>query len=426
MTLSRHSTQEFAAPPGEVLLIDDSIVSLEAVAGFLEDMGWNVRAAQSGGEALAQLETIRPEVVIADLNMPDMTGIEVFRRIHDDDPTLPVIILSGEDALASVLESMHAGVFDFVPKADHVRMLPAALARAIAHCRVLRENQRLSDDLLRVNQGLEQRVREQTAIIEAKVRRESALEREAALASLRKELEIAAQLQTFLQPRDLLAPGLEIAAGMANASEVSGDYYDIRPTHDGCWIGIGDVAGHGLNAGLVMLMIQSGLGALIMDTPHGLPHDVLLPLNRMLHDNLRSRMGRDDHATLTLCRFFCDGRLTFSGAHEDILVCGSNGCRFEPTPGTWLGIQADISRGLHKGVLQLCAGDLVVLFTDGVPEARRDHESFGLQRLAAAVEARRHLPVAQIERELMQATLEFGGTPPRDDTTIIVMRYRGS
>jgi serine phosphatase RsbU (regulator of sigma subunit)/CheY-like chemotaxis protein len=424
MTLARHSTQEFAAPPGEVLLIDDSIVSLDAVAGFLEDMGWNVHTAQNGADALAQMETLRPEVVIADLNMPDMSGIEVFRRIHHDDPTLPVIILSGTDALASVLESMHAGVFDFVPKADHVRMLPAALARAIAHCRVLRDNMRLSDDLLRINQGLEQRVRDQTAIIEAKVRRESALEREAALASLRKELEIAAHLQSFLQPRDLLAPGLEIAAGMANASEVSGDYYDIRPTLDGCWIGIGDVAGHGLNAGLVMLMIQSGLGALIMDTPNGLPHDVLPPLNRMLHDNLRSRMGRDDHATLTLCRFFRDGRLAFSGAHEDILVCGADGCRFEPTPGTWLGIQADISRGLHKGVLQLHPGDVVVLFTDGVPEARRDHECFGLQRLASAVEARRHLPVAQIERELMQTTLDFGGSPPRDDTTIIVMRYR--
>ncbi len=426
MTPDRHEDQQSLPAPGGVLVIDDSVVSLDAVAGLLEDMGWSVQTAQSGAEALARLAALRPEVVIADLNMPDMNGIEVFRRIHEQDSTLPVIILSAEDALASVLESMHAGVFDFVPKSDHVRMLPAALARAVSHCRILRDNRRLSADLQHSNQRLEQRVREQTTVIEAKMRREAALEREAAVACLRKELEIAQQLQAFLQPRDLLAPGLEIAAGMASASQVSGDYYDIRPTEDGCWIGIGDVAGHGLNAGLVMLMIQSGLAALIMATPHGLPPDILPPLNRMLHDNLRSRLARDDHATLTLCRFFRDGRLTFAGAHEDILVCGAQGCRFEPTPGPWLGINPDITRGLHMGSLQLQDGDLVVFFTDGLLEARRAHECFGIERLAAAVEQRRHLPVAQIEREVMQASLDFGGSPPSDDTTLIVMRYRAS
>jgi serine phosphatase RsbU (regulator of sigma subunit) len=140
-------------------------------------------------------------------------------------------------------------VFDFVPKSDHVRMLPAAVTSAVAHCRVLRENQRLSCDLLRVNEGLEQRVAEQARLLEERLRREASLEREAALAPLRKEVEIARRIQTSILPTEHAVHALQIAARMVPASEVGGDYYDVRPTADGCWLGIGDVAGHGLEVG---------------------------------------------------------------------------------------------------------------------------------------------------------------------------------
>jgi DNA-binding response OmpR family regulator len=167
------TTQETASPPGKILLIDDSFISLDAVSAFLEDMGWTVLTAQSGVEALKMASTPDLDLVISDLNMPDMNGIEVFRRIYAMDPMLPVIILSEEGAVSSVLESVHAGVFDFVPKSDHFRMLPAAVMRAVAHCRILRENRRLSQDLIRVNEGLEHRVAEQARLLEERLRREA-------------------------------------------------------------------------------------------------------------------------------------------------------------------------------------------------------------------------------------------------------------
>jgi serine phosphatase RsbU (regulator of sigma subunit) len=418
------STQETASPPGKILLIDDSFISLDAVSALLEEMGWTVLTAQSGTEALKLAITPDLDAVVSDLHMPDMSGIEVFRRIHAMDPMLPVVILSEEGAVAPVLESVHAGVFDFVPKSDHARMLPAAVTRAVAHCRLLRENQRLWQDVMRANEVLERRVAEQAHLLEERLRREAALEREAALASLRKEVEIAQRIQTSILPNEHAVNGLQIAAQMITATEVGGDYYDVRPTHDGCWLGIGDVAGHGLEAGLVMLMIQSGLASLTQHDPDALPHQVLPALNRMLCENLRSRMGRDDHATLTVLRFFSDGRLTYAGAHEDIIVCTPQGeIRTIPTHGTWVGISESLGRDLESRTIQLGEGDLVVLYTDGIPEARREHTCFGMPRLLEEIERRHSQPVEAILNGIMQSVFEFCAGSPQDDATMVVLRY---
>jgi serine phosphatase RsbU (regulator of sigma subunit) len=421
------TTQETASPPGKILLIDDSALVLETVSAFLEEMGWTVLTAQIGAEALKMAATGDLDLVISDLNMPDMSGIEVFRRIYAVDPILPVIILSAEGAISHVLESVHAGVFDFVPKSDHVRMLPAAVTRAVAHCRILRENQRLSQDLLRTNEGLERRVAEQSRLLEERLRREATLEREAALAQLRKEVEIARRIQTSILPTEYAVHGLHIAAKMITASEVGGDYYDIRPTEDGCWLGIGDVAGHGLEAGLVMLMIQSGLSSLILQNPNALPHELLPALNQMLYENLRRRMGRDDHATLTVLRFFADGRLAYAGAHEDIIVCSPTGeVRTVPTHGTWVGIGSDISNDLESRFIQLYTGDLVVLYTDGIPEARRGHECFGMPRLIAEVERFHAYPVDEILTGILKTVFDYSACAPQDDATLLVLRFAAS
>ena len=104
---------------------------------------------------------------------------------------------------------------------------------------------------------------------------------------LEKEMEIATRIQTSILPRDVTVPGLEIAATMRTATEVGGDYYDVIPVEGGCWMGIGDVAGHGLGTGLVMLMMQSGIGALCRKLPDASPRELLLALNAMLVDNVR-------------------------------------------------------------------------------------------------------------------------------------------
>jgi sigma-B regulation protein RsbU (phosphoserine phosphatase) len=144
----------------------------------------------------------------------------------------------------------------------------------------------------------------------------------------------------------------------------------------------------------------------------------------MLYQNLRLRMGRDDHATLTMLSFFSDGRLTYAGAHEDIIVCGKGGeVRTILTHGTWVGISEDISHDLESRTLQLAEDDLVVLYTDGIPEARRGHECFGMPRLIA--ESRETpRPARRRNPERHHATVfDYGPGSLQDDATMLVLRY---
>ncbi|MGH7434924.1 MAG: PP2C family protein-serine/threonine phosphatase, partial [Polyangiaceae bacterium] len=119
---------------------------------------------------------------------------------------------------------------------------------------------------------------------------------------LQKEIQLAQRIQTSILPVTPSVVDLTIAAKMVPTSEVGGDYYDVLPVEGGCWIGIGDVAGHGLDAGLMMLMTQSIVAGLVARDPAASPRDVLCTLNEVLFDNIHNRLKRDDHATLTLLR----------------------------------------------------------------------------------------------------------------------------
>ncbi|HYP90915.1 MAG TPA: SpoIIE family protein phosphatase, partial [Polyangiaceae bacterium] len=100
---------------------------------------------------------------------------------------------------------------------------------------------------------------------------------------LEKELEIGARIQTCLLPKTVAIPELELAAKMVPASEVGGDYYDAFAAGSGGFIGIGDVAGHGLTSGLVMLMVQSVIGALGRKSPEAAPSELVSALNTVLY-----------------------------------------------------------------------------------------------------------------------------------------------
>jgi sigma-B regulation protein RsbU (phosphoserine phosphatase) len=223
----------------------------------------------------------------------------------------------------------------------------------------------------------------------------------------------------------VMIPELELAAKMVPASEVGGDYYDAFAAGTGGFIGIGDVAGHGLTSGLVMLMVQSVVAALARQSPQGSPSELVIALNTVLHDNIRHRLQNKEHVTFTLLRYELGGKLTFAGAHEEICVYRKTTGKVElvPTPGTWLGAVRDIRKHTVDSHLQLEPGDIVLLYTDGVTEARAaDGEQFGLERLNALLENSADLPMAALIERVYQAVAGHA-TELDDDVTLLAFRY---
>jgi serine phosphatase RsbU (regulator of sigma subunit) len=254
-------------------------------------------------------------------------------------------------------------------------------------------------------------------------------ERVEAAKRLQQEMRIAARIQTSILPRELRVPGLEVAATMIPTTEVGGDYYDVLPVKDGCWIGIGDVAGHGLSAGLVMFQAQSAIAALVGRDPDGAPRAVLADVNRALYENVRHRLRSDEHVTMSLVRYFQDGRIICAGAHEEALIwrAATRTCQRIPVTGTWLAVMKEIGAMTVDVTEQLAKGDLLVLYTDGLTEGRNAAgEQFGLDRLCEVIETSPESAVTEIRDRVLEVAGQWAADRQDDDVTLLVFRHLGA
>jgi len=264
-------------------------------------------------------------------------------------------------------------------------------------------------------------------VTESKAAQEILLREATRTAKLEEELAIARRVQTSILPRELKVEGLEIAARMVPADQVGGDYYDVLPFERGAWLAIGDVSGHGLDAGLVMLMVQSAFSAIARARVDATPREVLLALNATLFDNVRARLVQEDHVTLTVLLYTADGRVTFAGAHEDLLLHRRRTGQVErvDTPGVWVGAAETIDRVTVNSTFTLEPGDLLVLYTDGVTEATNvDGEQFELPRLIEVICQACDQPCEVIRDRILEATGRWTDRQ-EDDLTVVVIRYTG-
>lgn len=249
------------------------------------------------------------------------------------------------------------------------------------------------------------------------------------LARFKRELEIAERIQTGILPKRFDVPGFEVAALMRTAEAVGGDYYEFLPTATGFWIASGDVSGHGLTAGLVMLMLQSALAAIAVYAPTAGPAEILRSANELLVENIRLRLGGDDHVTLVLMHVSHDGRFVYAGGHEPLLILrkSAESCEVRAIDGPWLGISTEVGGSFRDSTGHLEPGDLMVFHSDGIVEAgasRRD--AYGLERLAATVERLRSQPATVICSETLREAREWAKREQEDDMTIVVVRRRES
>ncbi len=239
---------------------------------------------------------------------------------------------------------------------------------------------------------------------------------------------LASELQTRLNPLDPKALGLEIAAKLLPAAEAGGDYYDVLPTQDGAWLGIGDVTGHGLNAGIIMIMMQSMITGLGHLNPTMSPSELLIAVNRALHDGIHQRLNRDDHATLVVMRYTTDGTFKYAGAHEPPIIfrAATGECETIEPDGFWVGAVPEIAAQTHDSSFKLEHDDVLLLYTDGLVEPRNAHnEQFGTERLAEYLKRYARLPAAEIRDRLLGAAREWTNDWT-DDVTLMVVRYQKS
>jgi two-component system OmpR family response regulator len=102
--------------PINVLVVDDEPVLAEMVSMALRYEGWNVSTAGDGSSAIASARAQRPDVVVLDVMLPDMSGLDVLRKLREEIPQLPVLLLTAKDAVEDRIAGLTAGGDDYVTK----------------------------------------------------------------------------------------------------------------------------------------------------------------------------------------------------------------------------------------------------------------------------------------------------------------------
>jgi PAS domain S-box-containing protein len=247
------------------------------------------------------------------------------------------------------------------------------------------------------------------------------------------ELSITKQIQELLIPSEYelqLIDHLDIAGFMAPAEQVGGDYYDVLTYGDGLTVSIGDVTGHGLESGLLMLMTQTAVRTLIASGEHD-PKRFFEILNVTLYDNLQ-RMQADKSLTLSRLDYMraqAGGQVRLSGQHEHLLVVRKGGeVELIDTLmlGLPLGLEASIERHIAEQHITLAAGDGVVLYTDGITEAEsHTGEQYGLTRLQKVVLEHWQQPAKTICAEVISDVYTYiAEHTVFDDMSLVVVKQR--
>ncbi|MEG4489833.1 PP2C family protein-serine/threonine phosphatase [Microcoleus sp. D3_18_C4] len=243
------------------------------------------------------------------------------------------------------------------------------------------------------------------------------------------ELDVTRKIQQMLLPKDRElneVVGLDIAGFMEAAEEVGGDYYDVLQHKGRVKIGIGDVTGHGLESGVLMIMVQTAVRTLLAYNEPD-PVRFLSAINSVIYDNVQ-RMKSDKNATLALLDYE-EGMLKLSGQHEEMIVVRCNGSveRFDTIDlGFPIGLDVDIDEFVAEKIVHLRSGDVVVLYTDGITEAKNmDKVLYGLKRLIEVVEINWQRSAAEIRQAVIKdVRWHIGEQKVFDDITLLVLKQK--
>jgi PAS domain S-box-containing protein len=243
------------------------------------------------------------------------------------------------------------------------------------------------------------------------------------------ELDVSRRIQQMVLPsvEELRAvEGLEIVGYMKPADEVGGDYYDVLKENGMVHIGIGDVTGHGLESGVLMLMTQTAIRTLI---EHGETDPVvfLSTLNRILYKNLQ-RMKVDKTLTLAFINYQ-HGQVKLIGQHEELLLVRKGG-QVERVDtlnlGFPLGLEEQIADFVAEATIALQPGDSVVLYTDGITEAENaEKHLYGIERLCEVVGQHWDRSAEAIKQAVIDdVTRYIGQQKVYDDLTLVVLKQK--
>ncbi len=136
----------------KILVIDDEVYIRDSVIGFLEDFGFEVIDAENGKIGLEKFDSENPDLVLCDLRMPEMDGLEVLANVTRKKSETPIIIVSGAGNIADTVEALRLGAWDYIIKPiQDMNVLYHAVSKAFERADFIKEKYQYHKDLEKAN-----------------------------------------------------------------------------------------------------------------------------------------------------------------------------------------------------------------------------------------------------------------------------------
>ena len=394
-----------------ILVVDDTPYNLQVLSGMLKDRGYRVRPVPSGKLALLAAERDPPDLILLDINMPDMSGYEVCQHLKAGEHLrgIPVIFISALNEPLDKVKAFAMGGVDYITKPFQMEELQARVETHLklrglqvlleeANARLARSNDRMSGDL-----------------------------------------KAAARIQeTFLPREHLRVPGIDLAWKYCPCDELAGDGLNVVPLGDGLvGIYILDVSGHGVAAALLSvtlsrllsrpsdpssILISNGISGSRSDTTS--PGTVAGHLNRLFpFDSATSQFATMIYGILDTATG--EFRYVSAGQPGPVHVPFEGEPAFLDSPGFPIGLS---NEAFEEQTIRLRVGDRLYLYSDGVTEAMdKSHNEFGAARLMKVIGECRFEPLSNaVETIVAQIAAWRGSEKQLDDISILAVEYVGA
>ncbi|MBN2381921.1 SpoIIE family protein phosphatase [bacterium] len=385
-----------------LLVVDDSAIIRDILCFQIDELGYQVDAAEHGAIALEMMRQQQYDLVLSDIMMPEMDGYQMLETLKNTDEFrhIPVIMITDVNEIESIARCIELGAEDYLPKNYNEVVLKARIEACL-------EKKRLRDVEIAYTQKLEE------DFIAEKKEKERMLQ----------ELEIARKIQDSLLPEKTpTISGLEIGAITFPAKEVGGDFYDfIQVDPDNTGFVIADVSGKGVPAAIFMSLSRAIIRANAVRNPNGA--EAIVHANKLIEEDSKTCMF-----VTVFYGIFETAAKQFryvNAGHNPPLFFRAESAGFESLKtagGMALGIIPEIELTENRVALQ--SGDLIVMYTDGITEAFNDKsEEFGEERLMEVIRTNHQLSAPDLVKSIIDAVVSFAaGEPQTDDITLIVLK----
>jgi serine phosphatase RsbU (regulator of sigma subunit) len=382
-----------AEHPATILVVDDTRAILKVLAHLLRDRGHKIYPVLSGGAALRAARRYHPDLILLDINMPDISGYEVCQQLKADAKFqgIPIIFISALSEPWDKVRAFDIGGVDYLTKPFQVEELHA---RVETHLKL----HRLQTELEQHGRALE-----------------------AARERLKLDLDLAREVQRgFLPPRMPELPGYEFFTFYESAYEVGGDYYDFIPLPENrLAVMLGDVVGKGVVAALLMAKLSADARFCMMTEPE--PAAAITKLNDLMHQSVAAARF------VTLVAAVLDPTqhtvtLVNAGHPSPLHYHRSTRTVTEAVAAAESGLPLGVLNGFayHACQIHLEPGDSILAFTDGVIEAvdLRDAQ-LQMQGVCAALQGGDYTPQTLVEQVVRVVKQFSSGHSQSDDIAVV-------